>query len=381
MPTLQLSKPRLPTHYYIWFEPPDESGDEVLHFVSERRRLKIKGHSFREFQQHVLPMLDGSHTVEEIQKSVAHVFAPQDLEQCLQLMSSQGLLEWSPSRLALPEVSAEAIVPQLNFLHEAGENAEELQSRLLASTVTILGMSGAGAQAAISLANARFGSIRCVDSLMITAADTYLSSIFSVAQLGESRASVVAERIKASAPEVKVAVCTEAISGNSEVLSAVEGSDFVICCLDRGQASLTYKLNRACLKSSTKWISCSLSGTEVILGPTVYPFETACYLCYKMRAVACAGNPEDEFAYERFLDRRKQDDSDTRENLVFGAGLIANWLGLEAMKQVCGLGKPATLGAILSFDLLGSSFTKHIVLRKPWCPACSGTNREPDGGA
>src|SRR5260370_3793849 len=55
--------------------------------------------------------------------------------------------------------------------------------------------------------------------------------------------------------------------------------------------------------------------------------------------LACAGNPEDEFAYERFLDRRKQDDSDTRENLVFGAGLIANWLGLEAMKQVCEIGR------------------------------------------
>jgi bacteriocin biosynthesis cyclodehydratase domain-containing protein len=98
-----------------------------------------------------------------------------------------------------------------------------------------------------------------------------------------------------------------------------------------------------------------------------------------MRAVACAGNPEDEFNYERFLDRRKQDDSGRRENVVFGAGLMANWLGLEAMKQLTRIVEPSALGAIIVFDLLGFTCTKHVVLRKPWCPACF--KAEPDGEA
>jgi hypothetical protein len=89
-----------------------------------------------------------------------------------------------------------------------------------------------------------------------------------------------------------------------------------------------------------------------------------------MRAVACAGNPEDEFAYERFLDQRKQDDSGRRENVVFGSGLMSNWLGLEAFKELTGISAPAALGAIVVFDLLTMESTKHVVLRKPWCPAC-----------
>ena len=35
--------------------------DEVLHFVSPQRRVKLKGHSFREFVQNVVPLLDGTH--------------------------------------------------------------------------------------------------------------------------------------------------------------------------------------------------------------------------------------------------------------------------------------------------------------------------------
>ena len=53
MPT-SLQNPLLPTHYFVWFDPPDEAGDEALHFVSERQSLKLKGRAFREFHQRVI---------------------------------------------------------------------------------------------------------------------------------------------------------------------------------------------------------------------------------------------------------------------------------------------------------------------------------------
>jgi adenylyltransferase/sulfurtransferase len=102
----------------------------------------------------------------------------------------------------------------------------------------------------------------------------------------------------------------------------------------------------------------------------VYPFQTACYLCYKMRSVACAGNPEDSFAFEQFLDRRKRDDSGCRENLVFAAGIAANVLGLEVLKELSGILSPSTRGSIVVVDLLELRVSRHVVLRKPWCPAC-----------
>jgi molybdopterin-synthase adenylyltransferase len=369
MPTVRFSKPRLPTHFYIWLEPPDRQGDEVIHFASARRRIKIKGHSFREFQQLVIPLLDGRHTLPEIEARVAEVFAPKDLEAGLELLAQHELLE-DADQSTLSEELKERLAPQLNFFHEMNMNPEEKQARLMKATVTVLGMGGAGAGVAKGLAAAGVGQMRCVDAWPVTAADTYLSPVFSPADVGSQRALVVAEKLAASAPEAKVTTHAEKLESDDDVIGVIKDSDFVINCLDPGQSSLMYKLNRACLKSKTIWTSGALTGTEVVIGPTVRPFETACFLCYKMRAVACAGNPEDEFAFETFLDRRKQDDSSRLENLVFGAGLAANLLSLEALKVLIGDLSPSASGKIVVFDLLSLNSSKHVVLRKPWCPAC-----------
>lgn len=369
MATVKFQKPRLPSNIYVWSEPPDDDGDEVLYFVSESKRVKLKGHSFREFQKLVVPLLDGRHTLAEIEARVADTFAPQDLEDGLSLLAAHNLLEDDARQETSADLSQQ-LTPQLNFFHEIGLHSGETQERLARSTVTLVGMGGAGSAAAVALAAARVGHVRCVDQSPASEADGYLSPFFSPADVGEPRAQVVAGRIKASAPQVNVSAHTSALQTDEDVAAVIEGSDFVVNCLDAGQSSLIYKLNRACLKTGTRWTSCALSGVEVVVGPTVYPFETACYLCYKMRSVACAANPEDEFAFESFLDRRKQDDSGRRESLVFGANVAANLVALEALKEVSGALRATTAGRIVVFNLLELTSTKHFVLRKPWCPAC-----------
>src|SRR4051812_11544290 len=92
MPTNPFRKPLLPSHYSVWFDPPDEAGDEVLHIVSERRSLKLKGRSFREFRKSVIPLLDGRHTLEQIQEATSDLFRPQDLAECLDMLGNQGVV-------------------------------------------------------------------------------------------------------------------------------------------------------------------------------------------------------------------------------------------------------------------------------------------------
>jgi adenylyltransferase/sulfurtransferase len=372
-------RPRLPSHYYVWFEPPDDKGDEVLHFVSERRKIKLKGHSFREFQQYVLPLLDGRHTVAEIQAEVADLFAPEDLEAGLKLLAEQNLLE-DAAASPLPADLHGRLEPQLNFFHEVAIRPQQMQQQLADATVSIVGLAGAGATAAVALATAHVGTLRCIDSLPVAAADPYLAPVYAPGDVGGARADVIRRRVEALAPQVKVVTHPAALETDADVQAAVQGSAFVLCCLDAGQAALSYRLNRVCLRAGIRWTSCATSGLEVVVGPTVHPLETACYLCYKMRAVACSHNPEQEFAFQHFLDRRKRDDSGRRENLVFGTGLAGNLLGLEALKELTGVAPPAAVGRILVLDLLDLSLTKHLVLRKPWCPACFAKPEE-EGGA
>jgi bacteriocin biosynthesis cyclodehydratase domain-containing protein len=90
-----------------------------------------------------------------------------------------------------------------------------------------------------------------------------------------------------------------------------------------------------------------------------------------MRLVAGSQTPEDEFSLQSFLDRRKHDDSMHRQNLVFTAGMGAQLVALEAFKQLSGVLPPVTRGRLCVFDTLQLTSTLHVVLRKPWCPACS----------
>jgi ribosomal protein S12 methylthiotransferase accessory factor len=372
-------KPYLPRHYHSWSEPADEFGEETLHFVSELKRLQLRGHAFREFEQLVLPLLDGEHSFAQIARQVAGTFAEKDLAACLGLLASEKILQEGDAR-AFDDV-ARRIVPQVAFFHEITGQAKLLQETLTSAQVTIFGLGGAGAMAAASLAAAGVGRLRCFDPTPVRETDLYLSPLFKVGDVGTSRAAVVASAIRERAPQVKVAAYCAPLHEDQEIQSLIQGSDLVLSCLSSSQSNLILQLNRICLKTGICWIPCTLSGTEIILGPTVRPFDGPCYVCYRMRAIACSKDPQTAKAYLRYLERRKQDDTGARENLVFGAGIAANLLGLEAIKELTGIIKPPASGQITIFNLLDLSSSKHVVLPRPFCPVCGQDSRSSEFAA
>jgi molybdopterin-synthase adenylyltransferase len=352
------TRPRLRTQFYLWSEPPDASGDETLHFASHRRRVTLKGQSFREFERLVVPLLDGRHTIDDIQARVAHVFARQDLEKSLAVLASQALLDDAPETVA-----ADA-TPHDRYFTELGVDPQAIAARLSAARVLVLGLGPVGAGVAQLLSAAGVGSLRCVDGTTVRDADRVLSPVFGVGDIGALRVGVVA---RAAA---RVDVVDHMPSSDDELIELVRGADAVVSCLDAGWSWLQYRLNRACLAAGIPWTTGTTVGTEVVMGPTIRPRETACWMCYKMRAVACAPSPDDAFAFERMLDRRRRDDTDRQDGLLFGSGILANQLGLETVSLLSGALTPAALGRIVVTDLLTMTTTRHKVLRKPWCPDC-----------
>jgi adenylyltransferase/sulfurtransferase len=366
----------LPSHYSIRYEPPDPSGDEVLLFDSVRRKVKLKGRSFREFLRSVVPLLDGTRTLAEIKAEAAPLFPPQELADFLGLLAGHNLLDDGGLDGLPGEVRAE-LEPQLNFFHELGLKPAEAQRKLGAATVAVWGLGGPGPAVALGLAAAGVGRLLCVDGLAVSRTDPPLSPVFTAADVGRGRAEVVREMAAGRSPRVEARAVTEPVPSDADALRVLDGVDFVVCCADAGMSSQFYILNRACLQAGIAWTSCSATGLEGVVGPTVVPHETACYLCYKMRAVACASDPEDEFAHQRQLDRRKQDDSGRRENHPFATGVVADLAGLEAFKFLTGLAEPSAKGGVVVFDFLTLACRRHVVLRKPWCPACAPRGTPP----
>jgi molybdopterin-synthase adenylyltransferase len=361
-------KPLLSRHYSIWVDPPDESGDEVMYVVSEHRSLKLKGVSFREFRDRVLPLLDGAHTVDVIAAATDDVFSRDDLMSSLAVLEEHGVVVDAADQSA-EDAAAARLAPQLNLFRELAPG-DRPQDRLRTKTLTVVGLGGAGSSVALAVAAAGVGTVRCVDGLTVTAADTYLAPAFGAGAVGRPRGEVTLELITAAAPDTRAVAVGGAVDAEGDLAQLISGSDLVVCCLDAAQLNTIYKLNRVCLAGGLPWLFASPAGPEISVGPLFIPGRTACFTCYRMRTIACAGNPDDAYKYERELDRRRRDDSAQRAGMGTGAGLVANFAALEAVKVLSGVAESPLVGRLLTIRLTDLATELHTVLQKPWCPEC-----------
>jgi adenylyltransferase/sulfurtransferase len=361
-------KPLLPTHYRVRVEPVENGGAETLVFASEGKRLVLEGHSFQTFVERVVPLLDGRHTLKDVQAKVADVFDANDLADCLALLVHHRVVE-DAELMVIPLDVQERLGPQVSYLREVGADPGQVIDRLARADVSVVGLGAVGAIAAAALAASNVGKLRCIDGSAVSPADPFLAQVFGLDDVGRLRAEVTRERIRAVNPATAVEVLSDDMQTDEDVAAAVAGSDFVLGCLDPGLSAIMYKLNRACLSQHISWSAGTVSAFEGIVGPTVIPHETACHLCYRMRTVACADDPAGALADLAQRDRSRTDESPHRENLAFGAGIVANLLALEAFKTLTGV-RPTTAGRILIVDFASCTMKQHVVLRQPSCPAC-----------
>ena len=357
-----ITKPHIPKHFGIRLEPGRDGEEDSLVFTSENRHIAIRGHRIGEFQEHVVPLLDGRRSLAEVVEQSSVFFEPPDVLRTIELLAE--------NRVLADAADAEArLGPQLSYLHEFTIDPGFVRRRLAGARVTVVGLGSVGAVAATALAAANVGTVRCVDNDVVSAADPYLAPLFELADVGSRRADVTRNRISAINPTTSVELRTERVRSDEEVAAAVEGSDFVLGCLDPGLGAVTDTLNSACLAQGTPWSSATASGFEGTVGPTVVPYETACYRCYQARSIACEEDPQGALRGLQARYDGLRDLSAHRENLPFTAGVVGHLLALQAFQFIVGF-RPRSVGRVLVVDFLGSGMTEHVVLRKPWCSAC-----------
>jgi len=360
--------PQLLEHYRTRLEPSEDGAGERLVFASESRRVVIQGDRFREFLEHVAPLLDGQHPLEEVLECSSDVFDADELREMIALLAERGLVvDADPVRI--PDGDRARFGPQLAYVQEMSADPGLVHERLASSRVAIVGLGAVGTVAATALAPANVGYVRCVDDAEVSPADPHLAQLFGLADVGSLRAEATGAKIAAVNPGASVDARTGPLRSDDDVAAAVDGSDFVLGCLDPGLAAITDTLNRACLARRIPWSHATATAFEGIVGPTVIPYETACYRCYLSRMVACEDDPA---AALRELEARFDDSADFsahRENLPFAAGIVGHLLALQAFHFLVGV-RPRSAGRVLVVDFLTSTMREHVVLRKPWCSAC-----------
>jgi bacteriocin biosynthesis cyclodehydratase domain-containing protein len=305
-----------------WVVPVD-LGDRRLQFRSAESAHTLTHPVLVGAFRHIEEFLDGEHTVEEITSLAGGELQSATVVFLLKLLHGNGLLQHGGSD-PVPESSEdESWHRQVRFLSHFVPNASRAQSVLANAQIGVVG-SAEMRQAIVSA----FRSI----------------GIDGITQLSEPATWL-----------------TESGAGPA-------GFDLVVACGVEPGFSFFAAVNRACLATRTRWLRLTVSGTSAQLGPTVVPYETACYTCLDLRRQT----HEDELdGYLAYRDRAGEIDGVRDDGSAALSSVLCGQAALEVMRILVGHAPPATFGRYYEFSAASPVATPHDVLRVPRCASCS----------
>ncbi len=160
-----------------------------------------------------------------------------------------------------------------------------------------------------------------------------------------------------------------------ELPGQVTGRDLVICAVGPGWTAVRSWVNRACLEAGTPALFVALEGQHGYLGPLVLPGEGPCYLCWRMRALACADDFELAMSREEARDRaRAESGRPLLPGLREAAWAVVVRETLALTTSALSTELPAT---VLVVDQLKATTSRHPVIPRPDCPACAKKDPPP----
>ena len=158
------------------------------------------------------------------------------------------------------------------------------------------------------------------------------------------------------------------------IIGQLEGVDILIACRDTSDHRFFETVNLACLEAQARWMHVCISGPKGIMGPTIIPRQTACYVCYDKRMASNAPDLQSYLAYQ------KQTGLSNSEGFLSPLwSTLAEQVVLEIARIVTGFAPPKTIGRLYEFEATTPETECHDVLRLPRCPSCNlnEPKREP----
>lgn len=193
---------------------------------------------------------------------------------------------------------------------------------------------------------------------------------------GVRREDLVADALDSRWPATRFERAGVALSRDT-LPSLVDGCDLVVTALDPELSAARLWVNSASLSCGVPSLHAAVQGARAELGPVVLPGAGSCYLCWRMRALACVDDFAAAMAREEALDKARMPSESPRPVLPTLVPWVAGILGHEVLAVTLGIAAPRLAGHVLALDGLGCNESLHPVLQHPDCPACAKKDRPP----
>jgi len=220
---------------------------------------------------------------------------------------------------------------------------EKGQQKLTAASVLVVGCGGLGAPVLLYLTAMGIGHLGLCDGDIVTLSNLNRQVLYTLEDIGKSKAKITNERLKALNPGLKTTVYDELLD---EVLakSIIPTYDIVVDCLDNFKAR--FIINDACIAAGKPFVH---AGIEEYYGQllTVTPGKGPCLRCLFPDGI-----------------------SESKQKKAFGVigptpGVVGTLQALEVMKYLLDL--PVSNNAIVTYDGLTLSLEKVTISASPNC--------------
>jgi bacteriocin biosynthesis cyclodehydratase domain-containing protein len=261
----------------------------------------------------------------------------------------------------LDAADAERYARQLPYLAELGDE-RDLQRRLGAAFVTVVGCGGIGTWTVAALAAAGVRRLRLVDDDAVESSNLNRQVLYGPADLGAPKAATTARWLRSFDERVEVEVVALRVQDAAGAARVVEGADALVLAADTPPYLLARWINEAAVAERVPFITAGQLPPIVKVGPLYWPGRTACFACHE---TMLRRESADYDAYVRHL----QTGPVRGATLGPASGLVGATVAMELVHALAGV-DPASLGAALLVDLRTWSVRREVIVRDAACRAC-----------
>ncbi|CAN5846337.1 hypothetical protein BH11VER1_BH11VER1_14210 [soil metagenome] len=342
--------------------------DGNLVLRSDTATLRIEGALAMIFKQDIIPLLKKGAYVGDLILRVAQTHR-QEFRECLEALEAARIIQL----FSTPPCSNDSIAggsPLLSILGLIDIPQEVAQEKLAAMRVAIYGLEGFGAHLALQLAQAGVGHLVLADPFPIEQGNLSLMPPFVAAAEEASRQQIVGDYLRGQKLATKVSLGASTALSKETVAKAAKNCTALVGCFDRGFVAANYWVNSVARDLAVPAFYAESLSHRAMVGPMVTPGHSACYMCYRMRLIACEGDFGSAMDYEEFLFQQQQPMAHERAALPMLHAFIASVLATEILKQAMDISQANLMDRVLEFDALQLRTAFHPVLRRPDCPLC-----------
>jgi ribosomal protein S12 methylthiotransferase accessory factor len=329
---------------------------------SEFDAVELSGDAAADLAENVLAGLHEPVGLDEIRERLPG-YSLESITNQLEALAGHGLVvEVSNSIETAPR-------PMAALLETMGRDADNTARVLQNATVAVFGLEAHGAHLARMLAQIGIGTVRLVDPFAFEEGHLALTPVTETGMIGRARQDAVAGLLTTFGGRTELMGRDDLDA--AAVRDVVAGCDLVFGCWDQAFGAATHWLNRAALDTGVPSLFGELRATTTLAGPLYLPSLSACWMCYRMRGVACAPDFEQAIAFEEHLDRARRPSLVSRATIPILAEVLASTMAMEALRLLTGIHPPVLVDNVSEYDAITNDTETHPVLVVPDCPVCS----------